>query len=75
VEVQLAGNPRYEAYEFGGLGLQGLAGVSFDVVKHVQLFTEYKFTYANLDSLSIPGGSISLDSMAHHWVFGVGYRF
>lgn len=79
VEVELAGEPRFEEYEFGGLGLQAIAGVSFSITKHVQLFSEYKFTYANLDHLDfnngVTSGSISLNSMANHLVFGASYRF
>jgi lipid A oxidase len=79
VEVELTGQPRFEQYEFGGLGMQAIAGLSFDITKHVQLFTEYKFTYADLDKLDfsngITSGTISFDSMANHVVFGVSYRF
>jgi lipid A oxidase len=79
VEVELANQPRYEQYEFGGLGVQAIAGVSFSITKHIQLFTEYKFTYANLDKLDfsngVTSGNISFDSMANHLVFGASYRF
>ncbi len=79
VEVELTGLPRFEQYEFGGLGAQAIAGLSFSVTKHIQLFTEYKFTYADLDKLDfsngITSGNISLDSMANHLVFGASYRF
>jgi lipid A oxidase len=79
VVVQLANEPGFADYEFGGLGMQAIAGLSFDITKHIQLFTEYKFTYADLDRLDfsngVTSGAISLDSMANHWVFGLGYRF
>jgi lipid A oxidase len=79
VVVQLPNEPGFEDYEFGGLGGQAIAGLSFDITKHVQLFTEYKFTYADLDRLDfsngITSGTISFDSMANHVVFGLSYRF
>jgi opacity protein-like surface antigen len=77
--VQLAGQPRFEQYEFGGLGMQGIAGLSFDITKHIQLFSEYKFTFADLDKLEFSNGetsgTISFNSMANHLVFGVSYCF
>jgi lipid A oxidase len=79
VEVELANQPRFEEYQFGGLGVQGIAGLSFSITKHIQLFSEYKFTYADLDKLTFSNGetsgTISLDSMANHFVFGASYRF
>ena len=79
VEVELANQPRFEEYEFGGLGVQAMAGVSFAITKHIQLFTEYKFTYADLDKLDFSTGStsgnITFDSMANHLIFGASYRF
>jgi lipid A oxidase len=79
VVVQLANEPGFENYEFGGLGMQAIAGLSFDITKHVQLFSEYKFTYADLDKLEFSNGetsgTVSFNSMANHLVFGVSYRF
>jgi lipid A oxidase len=79
VVVQLPNEPGFEDYEFGGLGVQAIAGLSFDITKHIQLFTEYKFTYADLDKLDfsngVTSGTISFDSMANHLVFGASYRF
>jgi lipid A oxidase len=75
VEVRLAGQPRYSDYQFGGFAAQGLAGLGFNVTKHIQIFTEYKFTYARLDDIDIPTGKISLDVFEHHWVWGVALRF
>ena len=34
--------------------------------RHWGLMFEYKFTYANLDSLDIPGGSIEVTPLTHH---------
>jgi len=39
------------------------------------LFVEYKFSYTDLDSLSIPGGSLSLSPLTHHLVTGLSFRF
>ena len=78
VVVLLPNEPGFENYEFGGFGAQAIAGLSFSITKHVQLFTEYKFTYANLDKLDfnngVTSGTVNFDSMANHLVFGVSYR-
>jgi lipid A oxidase len=79
VVMQLPNQPGYEDYEFGGFGAQAIAGLSFGITKHIQLFTEYKFTYAHLDHLNfnngVTSGTVTFDSMANHLVFGVSYRF
>jgi lipid A oxidase len=79
VVVELPNQPGYEDYEFGGFGAQAIAGISFSITKHIQLFTEYKFTYADLDRLDfnngVTRGYVSFDSMANHVVLGASYRF
>ncbi len=75
LEVRVIGGSGFEEYQVAAPATQAFAGISFDLSKHWLLFTEYKFTYANLGDLSFPEGTIELDSMAHHLVFGVGLRF
>ena len=61
----------HEEYQFHGPGVEGLAGVNLALTRHVGLMFEYKFTYAHLDSLDIPGGSIEvtpLESSSRHRV-------
>jgi len=36
---------------------------------------EYKFTYANLDTLGVPGGSIELTPLTHSLVTGLTFSF
>jgi len=54
---------------------QALVGLSFDLTSHWSLFSEYKFSYVDLDRLDIPGGSIGLAPMTHHFVTGISLRF
>jgi lipid A oxidase len=79
VVLKLANQPGYEDYEFGGFGAEGIAGISFSITKHFQLFTEYKITYADLDRLDynngVSSGYVSLNAMDNNLVVGVSYRF
>jgi len=69
------GGVKAEEYQWRGPGVQPFLGTNFDVTRHWSLFVEYKFSYANLDELSIPGGSISLEPLSHHLVAGISFRF
>lgn len=69
------GGVRREGYQWRGPGVQGFAGLNFDLLRHLSLFVEYKLTYANLDTLDIPGGSIALIPFTHHFVSGLSVRF
>jgi len=69
------GGTFHEGYQFHGPGVQALAGVNFDLTRHWGVMFEYKFTYANLDSLDIPGGSIEIMPLTHHLVAGITFRF
>lgn len=64
-----------EGYQLHGPGVEGLAGVNISLTRHVGLMFEYKFTYANLDSLDIPGGSIEVTPLNHHLVTGLTFSF
>ncbi len=65
----------HEGYQLHGPGVQGLAGMNFSLTRHIGLMFEYKFTYANLESLDVPGGSIEVTPLNHHIVTGVTFSF
>ena len=71
----IIGGVGYEKYQWHGPGVQTFAGMNFALTRHWSLFAEYKFSYANLDHLSIPGGSISVTPLTHHIVSGISFRF
>lgn len=74
VESEVNGN-FHEEYQFHGPGVQALAGVNVNLTKHWGLLFEYKFTYANLDSLEIPNGSIEVTPLTHNIVAGLTFSF
>jgi lipid A oxidase len=74
VESNVGGN-FHEEYQVHGPGVQGIAGLNFDLTRHWGLMFEYKFTYANLDSLEIPRGSVELTPLTHHLVGGITFSF
>ncbi len=74
VESTVAG-VHFEQYQWHGPGVQIFAGTNFDLTRHWSLFVEYKFSYTDLDSLSIPGGSLGLSPLTHHLVTGLSFRF
>lgn len=65
----------HEEFQVHGPGVQALAGVNVVLTRHWGLMFEYKFTYANLDSLDIPGGSIEVTPLTHHLVTGLTFSF
>ena len=65
----------HEGYQLHGPGVEGLAGLNVALTRHIGLMFEYKFTYANLDSLEIPGGSIEVTPLNHHIVTGLTFSF
>jgi lipid A oxidase len=74
VESNVGGN-FHEEYQFHGPGVEGLAGMNVALTRHIGLMFEYKFTYSNLDSLDIPGGSIEVTPLTHHLVTGLTFSF
>ena len=74
VESEVNGN-FHEEYQLHGPGVQALAGVNVNLTRHVGLLFEYKFTYANLDSLEIPHGSIEVTPLTHNIVAGLTFSF
>ena len=65
----------HEGYQVHGPGVEALAGVNVLLTRHIGLMFEYKFTYSNLDSLDIPGGSIEVTPLTHHLVTGLTFSF
>jgi len=74
VEAEI-NNRFHEGYQVHGPGVQALAGVDVVLTRHWGLMFEYKFTYSNLDSLDIPGGSLEVTPLTHHLVTGVTFSF
>ena len=69
------GGKFHEEYQLHGPGVEALAGMNIALTHHIGLMFEYKFTYANLDSLDIPGGSIEVTPLNHHIVTGLTFSF
>ena len=69
------GGKFHEEYQLHGPGVEALAGMNIALTHHIGLMFEYKFTYANLDSLDIPGGSIEVTPLTHHVVTGLTFSF
>ncbi|MEO8440353.1 MAG: hypothetical protein ABI540_09040 [Spartobacteria bacterium] len=65
----------HEEYQLHGPGVQALAGMNVELTRHFGLMLEYKFTYANLNSLDIPGGSIEVTPLTHHFATGLTFTF
>ena len=65
----------HEEYQLHGPAVQAFAGVNVVLTRHWGLMFEYKFSYANLDSLDIPGGSIEVTPLTHHLVTGLTFSF
>ena len=65
----------HEEYQLHGPGMEALTGVNIMLSQHWGLMFEYKFTYANLDSLDVPRGSIEVTPLTHHFVTGVTFNF
>ncbi|MEW6282439.1 MAG: hypothetical protein AB1758_27775, partial [Candidatus Eremiobacterota bacterium] len=73
-EIEVDGMEAPVVYQWGGLGVQGLVGVSFLLIPEVDLFLEYKFTHTDADhDLALGKGQAALDS--HHWIFGTGFHW
>jgi lipid A oxidase len=69
------GGTFHEEYQVHGPGVQALAGMNVVLTRHWGLMFEYKFTYSNLGSLDIPGGSIEVTPLTHHLVTGLTFSF
>jgi len=69
------GGKFHEEYQLHGPGVEGLAGVNIELTRRWGVMLEYKFTYADLDSLDVPGGSIELTPLTHSLVTGLTFSF
>lgn len=74
VEVSTA-ESRTEAYRLTGPALQALAGVSFDLIEHLALATEYKLGYARIDAKLTGGGTLATHLLTHQVTFGLSVKF
>lgn len=61
----------------GRVGLNALAGTKFFVNRHVAVFAEYKFNYAQFDFSQAQGQTAGLtgDYMASHVIGGLAWHF
>ena len=62
-------------YEVGGLGLQFSPGVEVTLWKGLDAFAEYKYTYTQLDHVSIRSGNAKVTLESDHVAFGLSYHF
>ncbi len=74
VEVTMAGSNTQE-YQIAGPAAQVLGGVSVPLGKRFNFLTEYRLTYADLETDLNGGGSLSTEALTHHLNFGVGFSF
>jgi lipid A oxidase len=74
VEVTITGSDTQE-YQVAGPAAQFLGGVSVPLGQRFEFLTEYRLTYADLETNLQGGGSLSTDALTHHLNFGVGFSF
>jgi opacity protein-like surface antigen len=67
-------NVTMQQYEGGGLGVQVGGGIEIALGHGVGALGEYKFTNASPE-IDVPGGTATIPSRTHHFVFGVMYVF
>jgi opacity protein-like surface antigen len=70
----LLDNVTMEQYEGGGLGVQVGGGIEIALGHGVGALGEYKFTGASPE-IEVSGGTATIPSRTHHFVFGVMYTF
>jgi len=63
-----------EQYEGGGLGVQVGGGIEVLLGHGIGALGEYKFTAASPE-IDVPGGTATIPSRTHHFVFGVLVKF
>jgi opacity protein-like surface antigen len=73
-EVTTSTGSTYE-YQLVGFAAQGLVGVSYEFVRNVSVFTEYKLSYADMDVDIHNGGSLKIGPWTHHFILGFSYSF
>jgi hypothetical protein len=72
-ESTVLGKVRH-AYEYGGFGAQGAAGIEIKLPYRFFILSEYKLTYARPTiSLAQPGATGWIHAVTHHVVVGAGF--
>lgn len=64
-----------EQYEVTFPAAQVALGFAAKIWHHIEIMTEYKFSYNNIQEVRIAHGEADTQIMAHHFVAGVGYEF
>jgi lipid A oxidase len=62
-------------YQLAGPAAQFMAGANFPIGKRFALITEYRLTWADLDTELNGGGSLTTEAWTHHLNFGIGFSF
>jgi opacity protein-like surface antigen len=70
VEVTVDGEETSD-YQMTGPAFQGLVGLDVAFTRHLSAFGEYKLSYAMIDGDLEGGGSIKLDPITNHFIFGL----
>ena len=75
--AQRAGSEAITVRSIGRVGLNALAGTKFFVNRHLAVFAEYKFNYAQFDFSQAQGQTAGLtgDYMARHVISGLAWHF
>ena len=73
VETTLEGFSQ-DHYEDGGLAGQIAGGVEAQLVPHLRMIAEYKFTYSS-PTIDVASGTATVPARSHHLVAGAAYRF
>lgn len=73
VETTLEGF-RHDHYAIGGLAAQIAGGAEAELVSHLHLIAEYKFTWTS-PIIDVASGAATVPARSHHVVAGVAYRF
>jgi hypothetical protein len=68
------GSIRSGPYEWGNPGFMAIAGLELMASRHWDVFTEYKFTYTEVNG-QVSGGSSSSEIYSNHFTLGVGVHF
>jgi lipid A oxidase len=74
VEVTIPGSNTQE-YQIAGPAAQFLGGVSVPLGQRFEFLTEYRLTFADLETDLQGGGNLSTDALTHHLNFGAGFSF
>jgi len=62
-------------YEFGDLGFQLSPGIEFNIYQGLNAFAEYKYTYTEIDHVTVKFGEARTVFESDHLAFGLAYHF